>query len=235
MITATVSHEMRTPINTILTMLESLMMIMPNEEAIHMCTIIKNSALLLLYIVNDMLDSYMLKTGKFCKIEEQFSFQDNVIEVFEMFQVQTKAKQIGFTLAFCEDMPTEVVTDSRRYKQVIINLLSNALKFTMKGGIQIRISFDREKEIITTHVSDTGVGISKNEQIKLFKLFGKLESSSAQNKTGIGLGLNISKRIVSEFEGEFSCDSQVGHGTTFTYTWKVKDFIYHRNKKHNEK
>ena len=131
MITATVSHEMRTPINAIMTQLESLKIILKGQkEALKMTDIIKNSAQLLLYLVNDMLDVYMLKNGKFQKIEEQVIVRKLMKTVFDMFYEQMVAKNLQFNIIHTTDMPDMIVSDDRRLKQVLINLVSNALKFT---------------------------------------------------------------------------------------------------------
>jgi signal transduction histidine kinase len=106
-----------------------------------------------------------------------------------------------------ENTPETVISDTRRFKQVLINLISNSLKFTTQGSITIRIGFDPITNMIRAVVQDTGVGINKNELTQLFKLFGKLQSTLHQNKSGIGLGLNICKQIVQAFDGEIHCES----------------------------
>lgn len=198
---------MRTPINAILTMLESLMLTNENPDQRRMCQIIKNSAKLLMYLVNDMLDVYMLRTGKFQKLFEEFNVREEVLEIYEMFFQQAQAKVIDLILIFDPTCPETVVTDVRRFKQVLINLISNALKFTMQGAISITLSYEESSNMIISTVVDTGVGINKNELTQLFKLFGKLKSNSNINRAGIGLGLNICKQIVSAFEGEIHCES----------------------------
>lgn len=102
-----------------------------------MTNIIKNSAQLLLYLVNDMLDVYMLKNGKFRKIEEEVNFQKLMKSIYDMFNLQMQAKNLKFKIYHSSDMPEILVSDERRLKQVLINLISNALKFTSMGSIQV--------------------------------------------------------------------------------------------------
>jgi two-component system sensor histidine kinase TorS len=103
----------------------------------------------------------------------------------------------------------------------MVNLISNALKFTDKGIIKIICDFDPEKLLVFTTVSDSGIGIKKSDQVKLFKLFGKLKCSNKQNMQGIGLGLNVCKRIVKFFNGEMSVQSELGHGSKFEFSFSV--------------
>lgn len=130
MMTATVSHEMRAPIFFILSMIENLMTLTTNAEQVRMLKIINNSAQLLLYLVNDMLDVYMLKSGKFQKILDHFNLQDSIIYIYDMFYLQAQARGIQFILVFEEGVPEKVVSDNRRLQQILINLVQNALKFT---------------------------------------------------------------------------------------------------------
>lgn len=179
MITATVSHEMRTPINAIMTQIESLQTVLKGKrEARNMTYIIKNSAQLLLYLVNDMLDVYMLKNGKFQKIEEQVVVEKLMKAVYDMFHLQMAAKRIQFQICHAVDMPDMIVSDERRLKQVLINLISNALKFTESGTIMVQSQFDHKTKLLRIDVIDTGIGIQKNDLVNLFKMFGKLKNGS---------------------------------------------------------
>lgn len=114
MMTATVSHEMRAPIFFILTMIENIMAVTTTSEQVRMLKIINNSAMLLLYLVNDMLDIYMLKSGKFQKILDHFNLQESVIHIYDMFYLQAQAKGIELILVFEEGVPEKLVSDNRR-------------------------------------------------------------------------------------------------------------------------
>ena len=128
-----------------------------------MTYIIKNSAQLLLYLVNDMLDVYMLKNGKFQKIEENVIIERMMKAVYDMFNLQMVAKKINFRSTHAAEIPDMVVSDERRLKQVLINLISNALKFTQKGSIMVKTAFDPGAKLLKIDVIDTGIGIKKND------------------------------------------------------------------------
>ena len=114
-----------------------------------------------------------------------------------------------------------VNSDQQRVMQVLLGLQSNALKFTQGGEVNIRVRISNQ--FLEIEVKDTGIGISEENQEKLFKLFGFLEGSKEQNKNGIGLGLAISKQIVEQYEGEISLKSKVGEGSSFTFKFKISD------------
>ena len=128
-----------------------------------MVRVIMNSAELLLFLVNDMLDVYMLKNGKLQAIYSRINFISLIEEIMHMFTVQAKAKGLEFIYKMSDRVPVTMVIDSRRFKQIIINLVSNALKFTNEGSIKIHCDFDHEKSLITTTVADTGIGIKKSD------------------------------------------------------------------------
>lgn len=114
---------------------------------------------------------------------------------------------------------------------MLINLLSNALKFTMKGKIRVDVNFDEEKRFLTLVVSDTGIGIRRIDQVKLFQMFGKLDTR--HNPTGIGLGLNVCKRIVTCYGGNISLESELEKGSKFKFCIKVDDFNCDLNESSN--
>ena len=115
--------------------------------------------------------------------------------------------------------PFMVNTDQQRVMQVLLGLQSNALKFTQGGEVHIKIRI--EGEFLQIAIQDTGVGISKENQEKLFKFFGFLQETESQNKNGVGLGLAISKQVVEQFEGDICIDSVLGVGSTFTFKFKI--------------
>lgn len=171
MVTASLSHEMRTPIYAILAHLEDLEMCLKNRSNYDprtMIRVIKTSAQMLLYLVNDMLDMYMLKNGKFQTISETFLLDEVLSHMRDMFQLQMTGQNINFTINVAKHVPKEFKSDERRLSQVLINLLSNALKFTRFGEIGIEVSFDKSSRLLTFEVKDTGTGIRKVDQIKLF-------------------------------------------------------------------
>ena len=149
MITATVSHEMRTPISAMMTQVDNLSLMQNNSKQVtKMTKSIKISAQLLLYLVNDMLDVYTLKNGKFQPVEEKVKPKQMLKEIYEMFSLQMSAKGLVFKLEMCLRIPYYVTSDKRRLMQVMINLLSNALKFTNEGSITLECNFDDQKKSI---------------------------------------------------------------------------------------
>lgn len=116
-----------------------------------------------------------------------------------MFRLASSYKGLDLEFICEESVPDEVVTDGQRIKQVLLNLLQNALKFTARGSITVRASYDRTTKYLSFSVTDTGLGISESDQKKLFSLFGKLNSNAAVNTNGIGLGLNTCKKICEVF------------------------------------
>ena len=119
-----------------------------------------------------------------------------------------------------QNIPDLIETDGKRYRQVLFNLLGNAIKFTFKGNIDVNTYFINN--YLATEIKDTGIGIKEEDQSKLFKFFGKIDHSSNINKGGMGLGLTISKMIVQELGGEINMKSIRDHGTTFTFSILIK-------------
>ena len=121
------------------------------------------------------------------------------------------------------ELPAEVVVDAQRVKQVLMNLISNSLKFTMKGEIRVILSHfwkENNELFIKMSVADTGIGIRQEDKAKLFQLFGKIENTASKNTSGIGLGLSICKKIVTAFGGTIFLDESPLSGTCFTFTIK---------------
>lgn len=124
---------------------------------------IKTSTELLLFLVNDMLDVYMLKNGKLQPIYERVRFKEILEEVHQMFAIEAKAKKLEFGHCCTVDVPPILEIDKRRYKQILVNLISNALKFTNTGSIIVHVDFEADKKLVKTTVADTGIGIKKSD------------------------------------------------------------------------
>ena len=125
-----------------------------------------------------MLDVYMLKNGKFMKIQEEIRVEEMMAKIYEMFCIQMEQKGVGFEIKIYENVPLQFTSDQRRMMQVIINLTQNALKFTSNGSITIEVRFEESTKMFLISVCDTGIGIRKCDQVKIFKMFGKLNSSN---------------------------------------------------------
>ncbi|TNV83865.1 hypothetical protein FGO68_gene3753 [Halteria grandinella] len=252
MLTATISHDMRTPLNAILGMGVNLKKYIEHPQGIKFHSILINSSQLLLFLVNDFLDLFRFKNGKFQKNESFTNFRQQIEELIEIFKIQ--AEQKGLILHFdCDpNVPEEITIDLQRVKQVLINLIGNSLKFTFKGSIVISARVVQDNPAIQGHeleikVCDTGVGIKDEDKVQIFQMFGKLESTAQINTSGIGLGVSICKMIVEALDGSLyltnGCDSKYclqrkvnscseRPGTTFGFRIRLRDEDFSDQKAH---
>eukprot|EP00347_Sterkiella_histriomuscorum_P018694 403344532 len=221
MITATVSHDMRTPINAITGLIDALNKLTQDAECKKIIKVIKNSSTILLFLVNDILDFFQLKNGKFQSRLYKTDVQGAVQEILYMFELVSFEKKIEMRAEFADNIPTPLFIDKQRMQQVLINLLSNSLKFTIQGHITIKVSYDAAEHKIIMKVADTGVGVKSEDQVKLFKLFGKLDQTQSLNTRGIGLGLNICKKIVEACGGKIHLESDYVDGAAFCFSMKA--------------
>ncbi|CDW89272.1 pas domain s-box protein [Stylonychia lemnae] len=223
MLTATVSHDLRTPLNSMIGLLNNMDMYINDTQGKRFLSIIKNSSSFMLFLVNDLLDCFQIKNGKFKKNMKWTDMAKSIRELIDMFSVGAREKGIKIRLEISQNFPHEIFIDEQRIKQVILNLLQNALKFTFKGQISLEASFCKINKELKISVIDTGVGISTEDQRNLFKMFGKLDATSQINTSGIGLGLSICKQIVEVFDGKIYVDDNDQPGTKFTFYVKCED------------
>ncbi|CDW79459.1 UNKNOWN [Stylonychia lemnae] len=224
MLTATVSHDMRTPLNAIIGLLGNLESFVVHQGK-RFLPIIQNSSKFMLFLVNDLLDFFQIKNGQFRRNENTVNLRKSIRDLIDMFKVGAQEKGIQL-LYFCQDdFPSQLKVDDSRIQQVLLNLLQNALKFTFEGTISVLMKFSQSNNEISISVSDSGIGIKSDEREKLFQMFGKLKTSSAINTSGIGIGLIICKKIVEAFDGHIILEEQdpTKQGTTFTFSIKIRD------------
>eukprot|EP00347_Sterkiella_histriomuscorum_P012729 403367440 len=231
MLTATVSHDMRTPLNSMLGLLQNIKTMVGDPRGQKLLQIVENSSQILLYLVNDLLDFTQIKNGKFTKNELKVNIKDTVQIALDIVRLAIQEKGLNLEYKFSDNIPSELITDSQRINQVLLNLLQNALKFTPKGVIKVSIDYNEFNHQLSFQVSDQGCGIKSDDKKKLFTLFGKLEATAKINTSGIGLGLNICKKIVELLGGDINVeDNQDGPGSTFTFTiqcyWEDKIDLY---------
>ena len=193
MLTATVSHDLRTPLNSMIGLLSNLDKFIKDPQGKRFLSIIRNSSSFMLFLVNDLLDFFQIKNGKFRKNFKWVNIGDDFRELMDMFRVGTDEKDLQLYYEQASNLPNELLVDSQRLKQVLLNLLQNALKFTFQGFIKVQVNYDNDIGFLNVSVQDSGIGIPEEDKEKLFKLFGKLESTAHINTTGIGLGLSICK------------------------------------------
>ena len=220
------SHEIRTPLNAIIGMINIGMGTEDVEKKDYCFKRADSASKHLLGIINDILDMSKIEADKFELSETEFDFKQALKNITNMANVRAEEKQQNFIVDICNDVPVFIFGDELRLSQIITNLLTNAIKFTPeKGTVILKIAKIVEIEsgvILRVEVSDTGIGISKEQQEKLFMSFSQADSSISQKFGGTGLGLAISKRMVELMGGRIWIESEFGKGAKFIFTIKVK-------------
>ncbi|NMH64605.1 EAL domain-containing protein [Shewanella salipaludis] len=218
---ASISHELRTPMNSILGMMELIDEQGLTEKARHYLKIANTSGVQLLRLIDDILDFSKLESAKVHLSFEAFDLAELIADVVELLNVQASAKHLLLGAFLDPQLPTRLSGDAGRLRQVLINLLGNALKFTQSGGISVTASLlERlDKEVrLKLEVADTGIGIEESAQRIIFQAFTQADGSTTRLYGGTGLGLAISRQLVSLMGGELGVQSTVGAGSHFWFT-----------------
>jgi signal transduction histidine kinase/CheY-like chemotaxis protein len=220
------SHEMRTPMNAIIGMTTIAKMSSDVEKKDHCIGKIEEASIHLLGVINDILDMSKIEANKLNLSLASFDFGKMLNRAVGIVSFQADEKKQKLTVHTDKNVPFALFGDEQRLSQVITNLLGNAVKFTPEGGsIGLRSRLDDEKDGVCTlriSVTDTGIGISKEQQSRLFASFEQAEISTSRKFGGTGLGLAISKRIVEMMGGGIWIESEPGHGSSFIFTVRVK-------------
>ncbi|MEJ6475485.1 ATP-binding protein [Pseudoalteromonas piscicida] len=214
---ANMSHEIRTPMTSIIGYADGIMLgdIKPHERNHAIAVILQNSRHVL-GLINDILDMSKIEANKLeVELVESNLFQA-IAHVDSLLGKQIRDKGLEFALNYHFPLPDYVVIDPTRLRQILLNLTSNAMKFTTVGKISIDVACQNEKLMIT--VRDTGIGMTADEQKELFSAFYQADSSTSRKYGGTGLGLNISRSLAKKLDGDISVESEVGSGTAFTLT-----------------
>jgi len=222
---ANISHELRTPLSGVLGTAELLLASDLDDEPKEMALILQDSANKLSVIVNDILDLSKIEANKLRIEYVPFNVFTLIQDSIQVLQEAANRKHLIFHSDIEERIPPVAYGDPIRIHQILINLIGNAVKFTEEGTITVRATIsaeDKETVIIRIAVSDTGIGISENEQKTLFTPFTQVDDSSTRKYGGTGLGLAISKRLVSLMGGEIGIISTRGRGSTFWFTVDLK-------------
>ncbi|MCF8344339.1 MAG: response regulator, partial [Bacteroidales bacterium] len=218
---ATMSHEIRTPMNGIIGVTDMLKHTPLTEEQEDLVNIIYVSGNNLLTIINDILDFSKIEAGQLELESVRFNLRTIINEIIRLLDIKANEQQDELHADLDKHVPTFVIGDPLRLKQIIINLVNNAIKFTKKGKVTLKaeqISEEDKKIKLKFSVIDTGIGISEEGRKRLFKSFSQLSESTQRKFGGTGLGLAISKNLTQLMEGEIGVKSQEGKGSTFWFT-----------------
>ena len=211
---ANMSHEIRTPMNAVIGMSELLMHETLSERQMGYVNDINSSARSLLSIINDILDLSKIESGKLTLIPVNYDFHALVDNVNSMFRYVAQQKGIEFRLESAEALPRILLGDDVRLRQVLTNLCGNAVKFTEKGFVRLKVYVSGD--MLMFEIKDTGIGIRKEDMPKLFNAFMQANTEKTRNIVGTGLGLTISKAFVEMMGGRIMIDSEYGQGTIIT-------------------
>ena len=217
---ANMSHEIRTPMNGIIGMTELLLGAEPTDEQREYLEMVKLSADSLLMLINDILDFSKIEAGKLDLEAADFNLVDCVESTLKTLALRAEEKGLELLCDVASEVPEVVHGDSGRLRQVIINLVSNAIKFTPQGEVGLRVGTAQPGEAQVLHftVTDTGIGIPPEKQKAIFDPFTQADSSTTRKYGGTGLGLTISSRLVTAMGGSIWVESMVGQGTQFHFT-----------------
>jgi len=230
---ANVSHEIRTPMNAILGMTELAIETSGSDEQRQYLTIVKSSADALLNVINDLLDFSKIEAGKLELDPAEFSLRQVLGETLRALALRAHKKGLELVCQIQPDVPDALFGDAGRLRQILLNLVGNAIKFTEEGEVVVRIeagpmdgAAERDSpegrsgpsQVLGFSVSDTGIGIPLDKQQKIFQAFEQEDNSMTRRYGGTGLGLSIAMRLVALMHGEIGVESEPGRGSTFRFT-----------------
>ena len=229
---ANMSHEIRTPINTILGMNEILLRENPEGvprpylmSVVNCSMDINNAAESLLSLINEILDISKIESGKMHLVEQEYDVVKHVRSIVSMIKVRSSQKELTFDMEIDEHIPKILYGDGEKIKQILLNLLTNALKYTEKGGFTLKIGLTDIKGDVASFrasVKDTGIGVKEEDLDKLFTAYERLDEKKNSGIQGTGLGLDISRRFSELMGGKLWCESVYGEGSEFIFTFDQK-------------
>ncbi len=215
---ANMSHELRTPLNVIIGMSQLLAEAPDEPQHRHLPNSIRRAGQALLALISDVLDLSQIEAGKITLHVAPFAPRQLVEDVLDMFEPEAASKSLRFDATYATAMPERFVGDQARLRQILVNLVGNALKFTVAGSVRIELDVETDTaggRVLSIAVVDTGPGIDENDHLRIFSAFQQGDDSSTRSHPGTGLGLNISRDLVALMGGEIDLHSAPGEGSRF--------------------
>jgi signal transduction histidine kinase/response regulator of citrate/malate metabolism len=219
---STMSHDIRTPMNAILGLNEMVLRDSHEDEIVAYSESIRTAGKTLLGLINDILDFSKIEAGKMDIINVDYSFASMLNDLVNMVQGKAQDKGLSFNLDVDKNIPSILYGDEIRIKQIITNILSNAVKYTKEGGITFKAGFEKIEEDpdsirLLISVTDTGVGIKPEDMDRLFKAFERIDENKNRNVEGTGLGMNIAQSFLNMMGSHIEVESEYGKGSTFSF------------------
>ena len=213
---ANMSHEIRTPMNAIIGMDEMILRETRDAKITRYALNIKSAGNTLLSIINDILDLSKIESGRMELVPVEYEFSSVLNDVVNMTMNKAREKGLSYDLRADPDIPSVLRGDEIRVRQIMLNIINNAIKYTEEGGVTVDISFDRAADLLRVRVADTGIGIRAEDMEKLFESFQRLDETKNRNIEGTGLGLNITRQLAEMMGGCIRVESEYGVGSVFT-------------------
>jgi signal transduction histidine kinase/CheY-like chemotaxis protein len=213
------SHEIRTPINAVLGMNEMILREYNDPQLIEYASNIQASGKTLLFLINDILDLSKIESGKMDIIPVNYKLGDILRELYQMISFRAEEKNLALSFEVDETTPAELFGDEVRIKQIVTNILTNAVKYTKKGSVRLQVNYEQTSEDMVKlkiSVADTGIGIRKEDMGALFESFRRLDETENRHIEGTGLGMSITLSLLHMMDGSLNVDSEYGKGSVFT-------------------